>query len=61
MLAFLEKDNAEACRGYLEHIITDLNEDGSDFHDKLAETYLDEAKAAFKKGSGKNYQLGILR
>ena len=56
VLAFLSQENAEACQGYLEHIITDLKEEGSDFHDKLAEIYLEKAKVAVKKGSSMRSQ-----
>ncbi|WVQ93507.1 hypothetical protein IAU59_000581 [Kwoniella sp. CBS 9459] len=50
VMRFLEKNNREACVGYLEHIINTLGEDGSEFHDKLGELYLGRVKAAEKKG-----------
>lgn len=50
MVAFLEKESSEAYQGYLEHIINVLGEDEADFHDKLAEIYLAQAKAAKKRG-----------
>lgn len=48
VVGFLEKESREAYQGYLEHIINDLGEDGADFHDKLAEIYLDQSKTVVK-------------
>jgi hypothetical protein len=49
--------------GYLEHIITDLKEEGADFHDKLAEIYLEKAKTAMKKETSecsfRHYWMGL--
>ena len=42
--AFLEKTNKEACIGYLEHLIDDLQDASAQFHDKLAELYLEKAR-----------------
>nr|XP_018264809.1 uncharacterized protein I303_02989 [Kwoniella dejecticola CBS 10117]OBR86967.1 hypothetical protein I303_02989 [Kwoniella dejecticola CBS 10117] len=50
VMQFLEKTNQEACIGYLEHVIHTLGEEGSDFHDKLAELY----HARVKAEEGKN-------
>lgn len=41
---FLAKENKDACITYLEHAITGLEENGADFHDRLAELYLEKAK-----------------
>ncbi|WRT65779.1 uncharacterized protein IL334_002728 [Kwoniella shivajii] len=45
VMRFLAEINEGACIGYLEHIINNLGEDGSDYHDKLAELYLAKVKA----------------
>jgi hypothetical protein len=47
---FLEKTDANAAVGYLEHVIHALGEKGADFHDKLAELYLARARAAKDPG-----------
>lgn len=55
--SFLEKQDLDACSGYLEHIINELGETGADFHDKLAEIYLSRAATGFskaKKGGPRN-------
>jgi len=44
VLAHLEKIGPSACVGYLEHITRELGEAGPDYHDKLAELYLDQAR-----------------
>jgi hypothetical protein len=44
VVAFLEKTHPESCIGYLEHLINDLNETGAEYHDKLVELYLEEAR-----------------
>lgn len=44
MVGFLEKTNKEACIGYLEHLIDDLQDASAEFHDKLAELYLGKAR-----------------
>jgi hypothetical protein len=44
VVAFLEKTNKEACIGYLEHLIDDLQDTSAEFHDKLAELYLEKAR-----------------
>lgn len=48
-MEYLDKTDRQACTGYLEHIINSLGEEGPDFHDKLAELYLDAAKMDMKK------------
>lgn len=45
---FLESVHPDSCIGFLEHIINDLEEGGAEFHDKLAELYIQDAK----KGKG---------
>lgn len=47
---FLEKTDANAAVGYLEHVVHALGEKGADFHDKLAELYLARARAAKDSG-----------
>jgi hypothetical protein len=42
---FLEGTHVPSCVAYLQHIIGDLKETGSDFHDKLAELLLADATA----------------
>ena len=49
---YLQKENTEAFRSYLEHIINDLGEKGSDYHDKLAEVYFSDSLIALKKSKG---------
>jgi hypothetical protein len=44
VVAFLEKTNKEACIGYLEHLIDELQDVSAEFHDKLAELYLEKAR-----------------
>ena len=44
VVAFLEKTNKEACIGYLEHLTGDLKDTSAEFHDKLAELYLEKAR-----------------
>jgi hypothetical protein len=56
---FLEKTDANAAVGYLEHVIHALGEKGADFHDKLAELYLARARAA--KDPGEHESLVTLR
>lgn len=46
---YLERHSLDSCVGYLEHIINDLDESGPDFHDKLAELYLIDAKKSKPK------------
>jgi hypothetical protein len=50
VMHFLEKMNPDACVGYLEHVIDTLGEEGADFHDKLAELYLERARKAHASG-----------
>jgi hypothetical protein len=45
---------ADACQAYLEHIIRILGEDGPEFHEKLIELYLAQArdgKSEVEKGA----------
>lgn len=44
VVEFLAKENKDACVVYLEHAIQTLEENGAEFHDRLAELYLDKAK-----------------
>ncbi|KAK4684616.1 Vam6/Vps39-like protein vacuolar protein sorting-associated protein 39, partial [Tremellales sp. Uapishka_1] len=44
VMTFLERTDKSSCRGYLEHVIDNLGEKGSEYHDKLAELYLEEAR-----------------
>jgi hypothetical protein len=46
VVAFLEKTNKEACIGYLEHLIDDLQDTSAEFHDQLAELYLEQARTS---------------
>jgi hypothetical protein len=48
---YLEDLHKPACIQYLEHIINELGEAGPDFHDKLVELYLQDAKRDWKKGA----------
>jgi hypothetical protein len=41
---FLETTNRDSCIGYLEHLVHDLHDDSAEFHDKLAELYLEKAR-----------------
>jgi hypothetical protein len=50
VVAFLEKTHVLSCVSYLEHIIGDLKETGADFHDKLAELLLSDAKGSKAEG-----------
>lgn len=55
--SFLDKQNLDACAGYLEHITNELGETGAEFHDKLAEIYLSRATTGVskaKKGGPRN-------
>lgn len=45
---FLSANSSTACVGYLEHVIDDLGDESPDFHDKLAELYLDDVKEKSK-------------
>jgi hypothetical protein len=47
---YLEQTNKEACVGYLEHIIGDLKEEGSEYHDRLAQIYLEKARESQGRG-----------
>lgn len=47
---YLEDLHKPACIQYLEHIVNELGEAGPDFHDKLVELYLEDAKRDWKKG-----------
>lgn len=49
-MLFLEKTHPQSCIAYLQHIIGDLKEVGADFHDKLSEMLLIEAKNAPAEG-----------
>ena len=44
VMRFLDQLNSGACKGYLEHIINNLDESGAEFHDRLAELYIGDAK-----------------
>ena len=44
MVDFLARENKDACIVYLEHAIQTLEEHGAEFHDRLAELYLEKAK-----------------
>ncbi|KAJ9101777.1 hypothetical protein QFC21_003116 [Naganishia friedmannii] len=48
---YLEQCDKPTCIRYLEHIITELGEGGPNFHDKLAELYLEETRREWPKGS----------
>lgn len=48
IMQFLDHTNKDACTGYLEHIIHELNEDHTEFHDRLAGLYLQEVITATK-------------
>lgn len=48
---YLEQCDKPTCIRYLEHIINELGEAGPNFHDKLAELYLDETRREWPKGS----------
>lgn len=50
-MAYLDKLNVDACAGYLEHVIEHLKEEGAEFHDKLAEIYLDRARKSSRDGT----------
>lgn len=50
-MVYLCKLNVDACVGYLEHVIEQLQEQGADFHDKLAEIYLERARRGSREGS----------
>lgn len=52
IVAFLERQSTPAYLGYLEHLISERKSEESDNHDRLAEVYLDRAKAALKGGKG---------
>ena len=41
---YLEKVGPDTARGYLEHIINGLGENGPEFHEKLVELYLAEVR-----------------
>lgn len=47
---FLAQTDPAACEGFLEHVIQTLKEDGADYHDKLAELYLDRARNGDTEG-----------
>ncbi|WVR03742.1 hypothetical protein IAU60_000737 [Kwoniella sp. DSM 27419] len=49
VMRFLENTNEDSCIGYLEHIIDTLGEEGSEYHDKLAELYLSRVRVAEKR------------
>jgi hypothetical protein len=42
----LESISSVACEAYLEHIIHHLGEEGSDFHEKLIELYLNDVRSS---------------
>lgn len=44
VVEFLVGQNKDACVMYLEHAIDTLEEIGAEFHDRLAELYLEKAK-----------------
>ncbi|EIW66424.1 hypothetical protein TREMEDRAFT_70067 [Tremella mesenterica DSM 1558] len=46
VVEFLETTSKEACIGYLEHLIHTLQEQGAEYHDKLAELYLERVKSS---------------
>lgn len=46
VMAHLENVGSEVCVKYLEHIIHELGEQGSDFHEKLIELYLGSDQSA---------------
>ena len=48
---FLDKQHQPSCVLYLEHIIHELKEEGSEFHDKLAELYVSAATSAPPEGT----------
>jgi len=39
----------DSCVEYLEHVITAWKEEGADFHDQLAESYIRSARTAAEK------------
>lgn len=45
VVSFLAKENRDACITYLEHAINSLEEEGAEYHDKLAELYLDKGRS----------------
>jgi hypothetical protein len=47
---FLEEQHQPSCIAYLEHIIDELKEEGVEFHEKLAELYILDAKSAADNG-----------
>lgn len=49
VLAHLDAVDACVCINYLEHIIGQLGEQGSEFHEKLIELYLGSARSAEKR------------
>lgn len=51
MTEYLEQNDRPTCIRYLEHIINELGEAGPNFHDKLAELYLEETRRDWPKGS----------
>jgi hypothetical protein len=53
VMDYLDKVDQSSCRGYLEHIINSLHEEGADFHDKLAEFYLEDARKSLNSPSRK--------
>ncbi|GAA5895940.1 Vam6p [Sporobolomyces salmoneus] len=49
VLAHLDAVDPEVCTKYLEHIVHDLGEQGSEFHEKLIELYLGSVRSAEKR------------
>jgi hypothetical protein len=45
VMDFLAKTDLDSCIKYLEHIIDTLGETGADFHDRLAQLYLQKAES----------------
>jgi hypothetical protein len=46
VLAHLDSVDSQVCINYLEHIIHDLGEQGSEFQEKLIELYLGSVRSA---------------
>ena len=61
VLAHLEKIGPSACVGYLEHITKELGEAGPDYHDKLVELYLDQARKTPEDPKRMSFALSLSR
>ncbi|CDZ96570.1 Vacuolar assembly/sorting proteins VPS39/VAM6/VPS3 [Phaffia rhodozyma] len=61
VLQFLEKISPRAETTYLEYITQHLEENNNDFHDRLAELYLDEAKRASREPGKAGFEVAYER